>query len=461
MKKLIRDLHEGKDLAKNLKEYRTLTTSVYREYAALDLTFSAFMMVQEIMEEYGDELPEEESRMAALVLAIVGQLGKGECDCGETVEKLQEIRREITGKMDVFTACTDRLLCYEYVMNRMELQYIPEKELKEKLSSFQEEEFMELLKGYLFSERDQSVLQDKLRLIVGELPVHMTRGKLFEKIAGALSLYKDGDKNNLDSFLYMIRTSAMVYEPGDVSGVYPRLGEMVKELEAADYENMPEEEYDRLASILEEAARYLQEQTNFYYNLQKVVNGIYAVCLILPYCKEEKQLEKACRSIWVCLAQKEYRDEMLQPLEGRIEEKVEQTSYLESVLFEIKLSYKEELEKLEMTDFIQDFSLVANLLSDSLFIDLDRVTEIEKAGDVYVRQVTEELLEELSAKMAQVSRPVKRAIMAKILQKLPLEFSRQEQVEEYIRVNLFGCQDRAQKCVVMMILKDLIWEYNR
>ena len=458
MRKLIRDIHDRKDLSKNLPEYRALAISVYREYAALDLTFSAFLLVQEIMEEYGEKLTEEEKRMEEAVLTILGQLGRGECDCGEMKRQLQKIRLEITEKMDAFTAYTDRLICYEYVMNRMELRYIPEKELSEKLSSFREEEYMNSLKAYLLSDRDKSVVMDKLRLLIGEIPVHMTKEKLFERIAGALSLYKDGDKNNLDSFLYMLRTSAMLYEPDHAANACPRLRQMVEKLETADYENMPEEEYDKLSLVLEETAHYLQEKTNFYYNLQKVVNGMYAMCLVLPYCKEERQLERVCRSIWVCLAKKEYKEEMLQPLEGRIEKKVEQTSYLESVLYEIKLSYKEEVEKLGMTDFIQDFSRAANLLSDSLFMDLEQAAEIKKAEDAYVRRVTEDLLEELSGKLSQVSRPVRRAIMAKILQKLPLEFSQMEQVEEYIRVNLFRCQDRAQKCVVFMILRDIMQE---
>ena len=126
---------------------------------------------------------------------------------------MNHLRDEITDKMDVLTAYTDRMICYEYVLNRMELKYLSKKELSEKLAAFEEEEYMKMLEGYLFGSKDQKVALDKIRLIMGQIPVHMTKNKLFERIGEALTLYQDGDKSALDGFLYMVRTSAMLYEP--------------------------------------------------------------------------------------------------------------------------------------------------------------------------------------------------------------------------------------------------------
>jgi hypothetical protein len=271
-------------------------------------------------------------------------------------------------------------------------------------------------------------------------------------------LYKDGDKASLDDFIYMIKTSAMIYSPAHHVGEYKELEEILRQLEKTDFSVLTEECYEELAERLEEGARYVHEITDFYYSLQKVVNDIYALCLTMPYVKEPSKLICACRSIWRCLAKKEYMDEMLVPLEGRIEPYVEKTSYLESVLYEIKSDYKEEVEEAGLTEFFEDFSIAANLLSDSLFIDLDKIRENEKADASYVKKCTAELIEELSSYMNTVSRPVKRAIMSQVLEKLPLMFQKTEEVEEYIRVNLFGCQDKAEKRIVMSILSDFIRE---
>ncbi len=459
MKRLIHEIHEGRNLKKNLLKYRDMAIPLYVEYASLELTFSAFTLIQEITEEKR-ELAERENKVVSVVTAALDAVGRGEADYDEIAGQMRDLRDEITKKMDLFTAYTDRMICYEYVLNRMELKFLSEDELKEQLASFDEELYLKELLAYLFVDKDQSVVRDKLRLVMSQLPVYMTKSKFFERIKEALTLYRDGEKAALDDFLYMLRTSALIYEPENYVGEYEGLEQWIKQLSEADYSNLDADRYEELVQSLEQGAEAIHEVTDFYYSLQKVVNCIYAMCLILPYCGEQTKLVTACRSIWVCLAKKEYMDEMLEPLEGRIEDKVEKTSYMESVLFEIKSSYKKELSELSLTGFFDDFSAVANLLSDSLFIDLDKVAKMEKADAKYVRERTDKFLEKLSCKLKSVDRPVKRAIMAQVLDKLPMTFQRSEQVEEYIRVNLFGCQDKAEKCTVLKMLRDLIREGN-
>ena len=48
--------------------------------------------------------------------------------------------------------------------------------------------------------------------------------------------------------------------------------------------------------------------------------------------------------------------------------------------------------------------------------------------------------------------------MGLVLEKLPLTFQNSDEVLDYIRVNLMGCQDKAEKCVVLTMLADLIRE---
>lgn len=457
MKKLIHDIHKGKNLKENLKKYAELAIPVYMDYGMLELTFSAYTLVEEIVEE-SQELAARESEPIARVLAALGTLGQENCDYASLAADMQELRREITRKMDLFTAYTDRLICYEYVMNRMEMAFIPEKELTKKLADFDEKEYMAKLNEYLFGNTDQSVIQDKVRMVMGQVPAHITKNKLFERIEEASTLYKDQDRSAMDSWLYMIRTSAMIYEPQHYVGQYAALEQQLKRLEQADYDNLSESEYDELAAVLETGARDIHEITDFYYNVQKVVNGIYAMCLILPYCETESKLVKAGRSIWCCLAKKEYKEEMLLPLEGRIEPCVEKSSYLESVFYEIKSSCQKELTEVGLTQFFEDFALVTNLLSDSLFIDLSRMGEEEKADGAYIKTRTSQLLEELEEKFQSLSRPVKRAVVAQILEKLPLPFQSAAEVQEYILVNLMGCSNKAEKCVVLTILWDLMQE---
>lgn len=457
MKRLVHDIHKGKNIQKNLMLYRDRVVQTYYEYGALDLTFSAYTLLEEVSERETEPAHTEKGAISS-ILRVLGELAQENCVYRDVADEMKELRKEITDKMEFFTSYVDSLICYEYVLNRMELKFLPEQELTEILRGFREEEFLWRLKEYLLGSKDQSVIQDKIRLLISHIPIYMTKNKLLGKIGDALTLYKDSERSSLDEFVYILRSSAMLNEPKKYAGEYTDVEEGLKRLQQVDYVNMTKEEYDELVKVAERTMQSVKELTDFYYSLQKVVNGIYAMCLLSPYVETEHKSVQTARSIWAGLANGEYRAEMLVPLEGRIEECVDKSDYLESVLDEIKASYKEELEELSLTQFFVDFTLVVNLLSDSLFIDLEHVGDKEMADADYVQQCTEQLLEELSLKFSQLSRPVKRVVMSRLLEKMPVMFRNVQEIEEFIRVNLFGCQDRAEKAAVMLLLRDLMQE---
>lgn len=453
MKRLLQELHQGKNLDKNLKEYRDLALETYEAYSVLELTFSAYGLVEEATEDRelaGGAGKEQFEKIKQGLLT----LSDPEADLKKLEQDMEELRSQITEKMNLFTAYTDRLIVYEYVLNRMEYQYLDKKEQKDKINGIQPEEFLQKLQGYLFSDKDTSVMQEKIRLVVGQLPVRMTRDKFYDCIREAFTLYKGSDKASVDGFVYVLETAGTLYRPAESLEPYEDLWSKYCQLEKADYKNMDADQYEMLAGVLEEAAKQIHGLTDFYYSMQKVVNGIYAQCLLKKYIVSEEKLSKACQSIWKCLAKEEYREEMLVPLEGRIEPLVEKSSYLEAVLFETVSSCKEELEKQGLTGVYMDLGKVANLLSDSLFVSLEEAAEPEEASETYIQEQTKELIKKMDQKLAEVSKPVKRAIMGEVLEKLPMVFKSQDQVMETIRTRLFGCQDLAEQAVVVDLLND-------
>ncbi len=460
MKKLINEIHKGKNIKKNLVLYRDRAVQTYCEYGVLDLTFGAYTFIEQIVEEQAERAQKEKDVIAPVLLAL-GELAKEDCAYGQVAGAMKKLRQEITDKMDLFTSYADSLICYEYVLNRMELKFLPEEKLADIFHEFEEEQFLRQVREFLTESKDQSVMQDRVRRLVGQLPVHMTKYKLFEQIGEALTLYQGSDCASLDEFVYMLRTSAMLYKPEKYAGEYAAVQSDIKRLQEADYAGLSEEEYKEMMEVLERAAEAVYGLTDFYYSLQKVVNGIYAMSLLFPYMETESKLVKDGRAIWKCLAMRECHPEMLIPLEGRIEQCIETYDCLEPVLYEVKDSYKEELHELSLTEFIDDMTKIVSLLSDSLFVDLECAGGEKVADADYVRQCSEQLREELSQQFLQLSRPLKRAVTSQLLEKMPLMFSNMQELEEYIRVNLFGCQDRAEKAVVMLLLQELMQEEKR
>ncbi|MBO5488985.1 MAG: hypothetical protein J5972_03665, partial [Eubacterium sp.] len=325
-------------------------------------------------------------------------------------------------------------------------------------SGIDENAFMQRMSRYLFGGADQSAMQEKIRLVIGQVPIQMTSGKFYEKIKEALTLYKGSEKKSLDDFVYVLRTSGMLYEPKEKIDYYGTFAEDFQRLEEADYANLSESEYKELTDVLARTSAQIHALTDFYYSMQKVVNHIYTQCVLRPYQKEETKLDAACRSIWKCLSNGEYRPEMMIPLEGKIEKEVENVNQLESVLYEIKASYSKEMDEQGLRQSFDDLVTVSNLMSDSLFIDLNQMNDEELVDEAYVMQTAEKLIQEFSEKMKKTSRPLKRAIMGEVIEKLPMIFKSQQEVLDYIQNNLFGCQNKAEKCVVLSILDDLMRE---
>ena len=457
IKKLVQDIHKGKDLRINLEVYRDMAVGAYHDYAAIELVFSAYLLMEEL-DEIRPEYEKKEEQIIQKIREAIRTVIDEDSDREAAMDSIRQMREEITGKMDLFTAYTDRMICYEYVLNRMEKKYTPAKELDKILAEYREDEFMQKLMLYMFASGDQAAITENIRTVIGQMPVRITKSKFYERLAETLTLYRDGDKSSLDSFLYMVKTSAMLYEPNDYQHKYPEFMQFIEKMDRCDYNDLAEEEYNQIVLELEEKAKDIHEITDFYYTMQRVVNGMYAVLICHKYDEGYSAVVRDSLEVLQAILDKKATDEMLVPFEGKIERYVEQTSYLESVLFEIRSSYQKELEELSYVTLLNDLVTVANLLSGSLFIDVEAESKEEIVDNSYVAKVTEELTDELDAKFATVTKPVKRAIMGMVLEKLPMIFKNSEEVEKYIRSNLFGCTDKVEKAAVLDILSNLMKE---
>ena len=133
MKRLLQELHQGKNLDENLKEYKEVALETYEAYSVLELTFSAYGLVEEISED--KELAEDvgKGQFEKIKQGLL-TLSDPAADYAKLGQEMEELRSRITEKMNLFTAYTDRLIVFEYVLNRMEYQYLSEKERKDKLN---------------------------------------------------------------------------------------------------------------------------------------------------------------------------------------------------------------------------------------------------------------------------------------------------------------------------------------
>ncbi len=458
VRKLIKNIDSGIGLRKNLPMYGSILSGTYLDYAAIELTFSAYMLSEIVVEDATvSEADQALYHQVMTQLRALLESGSAE-ECQKVIGEVKKIRQQVTAIMDGFTSYTDQLIGYDYVLKRKKLHYTTDNTVRKEVESLDEEEFLRELMMYLVGNKDRSVVRDRLQMLMGQIPVHMTKQKLLEKINEALTLYKGSDKASLDSFVYMIRSSAMLHKVNAGVESSQHIEAFIETLAGMDFTDMSAEVYEETTEELEEVTQEILGLTDYYYSLQKVINGVYALALACQYKTEDSQLYKDCVEILENVAKGGLDDTSLVKLEGKIEECVEKAGYLEAVLFEVKSAYRELLTELDLLAAFEDYARIANLLSDSLFIDLEKVQEEEEVDADMLKRVYAELSEELSVAMAGMQRPLKKAVMAAILEKLPVDFDDTKQIEEYIRVHLFGCQDFSEKGVVLMELQEQLAE---
>lgn len=455
IKRLIQEIDRGTALRKNLPAYREMLADTYVNYAAVELTFSSYLLWETVSETAYE--PEQNERICCeKVMQLLKDAADAVDGAGEQIPSLVaragKIRDEITSVMDVYTSYTDKLLNYSYVLGRLPFRFKNEQDFLENVKSLDEEELLKRLLVFVHGQGDMSVQKERLQILAGLLPVQMTKNKWLEKIEHTLTLYKGGDRASLDMFVYMIRSSAMLHQPGQAENFHSGVESCVHRLQQTDFDSIDKADYDSLQGEVEAVSKEVLEITDLYYSLQKVVNGIYAVLLAVQHADGRSDIRKKCVKIWRETAGGICREESLVPLEGKLEEYVEKSSYLEAVLFEIRTSYGEILEELGIAHVFGDFSVIANLLSDSLFIDLEQTTQEEELSDSEWRRISDGLLKELSEGLSSHSKLVKRAVMAAVLEKLPSEFQSVDEIAAYIRTNLFGCRNLAEKAAVLVEL---------
>ncbi len=375
-------------------------------------------------------------------------------EINEQIKKVETLRTIIIEKMQVLTAYTDRLQIYEYVLNRMEQKYHPEEMINEEL-------FANKLFQYIFSVKDNMIVNENIKESIGQLPVRMTKNRYFDLIRQSIGLYKGSSKEALDSYLYMLRTGAMLYKPNGLPEYFLEYKGLLNQFETADYNALTEEEYSRLTLLLSKLAADLVEKTDFYVSAQELLNSIDTILISLTHMeKEEWDKEVECKEIlsYVYHLFTNATDESnLDMAEVKLSLLEGQQEKAHDVIQRVEAHIPFEYEK--NTDLnLLNLEKMGKLMSSSIFVDLDKKEISDKVEDTEIEFVTKQLVEELSELFRRNTKLVSRAVMAATMTKMPMFFQSTEEVKNYIKNSLEQCSDSSEKNASMKILSDLMDE---
>lgn len=477
LKLIVGKLNQKKDLEETIPAYVSEAAKCYHRYAKVRLAMEYYMSYEEEAEALNQHRSLAKESYALVHEAIgalhaqdFGKMRKTwiECLCG--------MRKDIMQVMDALTAYVDTFALYEYIYNRLQYRY---EEIPEPVS---DDTLTREIVDFIFSTKDNVVVSQNIHTVLGQLPVRMAKGKYFDMVKDSLSMYKGVPKENLDSYLYMFRTSAMLYQPAYEGEMFSAFAAVREELAAVNYATLTKEQYEYYVEKIALQAQDLKEISDVYMSLEQIINNLLGVLYA-----EEIMMEKGLS----CLPKEEFADRILQGVCALYTKKAsavweksdeelstdeEKLGYLSSLFGEVEGLQEEDQESLYLVEAMLDESMqsfaeqisqadcegaftylrsLEKLMSSSIFIELEEEKEQEIVTEAQLQAVTQELLAELETLFAKHGRHMKRAVMAATIEKMPLFFGTAQEVADYVYAALSSCTDQAEKYALAKIVREM------
>ncbi|MDE6616650.1 MAG: hypothetical protein K2K35_08775 [Lachnospiraceae bacterium] len=483
--KCIRELNKNHNVEEMLPEYVKQCRNYYGSHACYKLALEYFMFFENVSEEAGP-LNNDEDRILGQINSITESFFLKTPDmegCKKLAEELLSLRKEITDRMQVLSAYVDCFSVYEYILNRLEYRFKEMDEMPEDIK------FTEDVVQFIFSSKDNAAINEKVRFVIGQLPMRMLRSKYFDVIRESVSIYKGNSLSSLEGFEYMFRTNAMLYKDKNMDIYFTKFKKPLEELKNAGFEDIDITQYKNCNGIVEDNTYELLKLSDLYILFGEIVNLLYTVVAVAAYTEEadrvqDKSLGIAAtvikginllfsgkdNDIWKLSEETlELEEEklgwlsgLLDELTGRQESVSEILDMAEAALGQVKEVHGGVIDSLGL---IENFDLLARLSllnSNSTFAELgeDRGAEDVEVTAQMADEAAGKLISEVKELFKNSSRILRRAVMANTLEKIPVFFNTPQEVADYVSLSLLQCDDEAEKYASKEIIMDEIEEYR-
>lgn len=420
-------------------------------YAYTRLALNYYMYYEVILE--GDILRSRLERLSKQYHGLLKDFLEGSMK----LEELNGLRDETALAMEANTAYTDVFQVYEYVLNRLEGRFEPQLIGNSNVRPDEEEWTAEIM-AYIMDTDDPMVVNERIQTVVGQLPIRLTRNKFFAMVEEGMSVYKGGLVSSLDDMLYILRSEATLVRPGDMETGYEDLHSILREFENTDFKAITAEEYRHLTAEMERAGQILLDTTGELMLFVDLINDLYILMLsrewVMMEVSEEsllKEILSAVQSLFEEGAVKAIPQELtdrLTMLEGKQETYFEQWMRLET---EVKST---DHGPDEDGDILRKIEL---LMSDSSFMSLESTRDRadQKVDAELLAGKLEGFFGELSTSWEGKPKVLIRAVMSKILSRLPVFFHSLEEVRLYVEGSLRSCSDGKEKEISMGLIRML------
>lgn len=460
----VKKAKNNKDTDARIREVCRILAGNYRKSSLIDMVMEYYTLCEIITESLNPELDNAKEEIKVINEAV-RLIADGE-ELADILDDIVNVRKQITDKMTFVTTYVDRYRVYSCVLEQYDIVYsMSDGELDEAIKDYERDVYVRQIIDYISEAENNMEILDRINDVMECIPVRMSRKKYLNMVEKGLSLYEDSDKAAFDEYVYMLRSSAMLYECTDRYGMFDEYEAVYNELKDADYEGLDKDYYMILKERLDNAVAGLHNLYDMYMCLQKLVNMlyIYAVNRDEDINQEYQEFYNNCYQVLRELndmisdesSTQTMPEEGIVKLEGYMEELYEARNILSTVAEDIELTYSDRIASMELTKQYNNL-LVSGRIFSSPFVDIV-IPENELVTKEYFENEKTKLMSELEQLIRNSSRQVARVVISITFSKLPLPFRNTNDIYEYIENVLEHCSNKAELFIFKRDIDMIIW----
>ncbi|WP_273323582.1 hypothetical protein [Vallitalea guaymasensis] len=376
-------------------------------------------------------------------------------------EDLMKIRNKIESNIEVLSYYTDEVETYEYILNRIEGKFIQDYYDLEDDSSFAGN----LIK-FIFETDENIVINEKIKLVLSQLPIRITKNKFHEYIENSLELYKGAYTSDLNNFIEMLKGTAILGQ--EYKGSHRDIWESIEILRNTDYKNIEKPQYDNVVGIKMDIADKIEKIYSVYTLGASILNNL----IEISYCDrfssfaENDDLEIVDELFHIIKIKGEkigVDDELfnsLERIEGVIETNLGDIEEYAPIIETANNKYNKAIEEYGLAVSYKNIQKLDYMSATSSYFmnpeKMDMTEGDDRVDDFTLAKIKKELISCIDEYLKDKSQLYRRAIMSRLLYYLPVTFKKPQEIHSYIVNSLEQCSDLNEKNVSKELLRQVI-----
>ncbi|MGN0203584.1 MAG: hypothetical protein ACI4BB_03500 [Coprococcus sp.] len=445
--KILKNLDRGIETEQTLKEYARVLSEGYMKlsFCKLAVNFSTYYDDLEKAGSIDGEKTQKEFKIfLELTAKLIGADAIGEAD----IRRLDGLREGLRERMQSLYDYVHILGLYEHVLSRLQYRY------EEKTAPVDVEALMMEIHGYICQDPEPSGMNERMQNMMGEMPIRMTRSRFLDLVSKSCSCYKGTRSDIADYFFNDMYQQAQLPHADDLNPAYEELQEIVRDMEAIDFDSLDEEKVKNALDKLQIAGQQLGQAFSYDFQLIELINDLYILMLNSNFAGQDREvapLAVRCISSYMKAAREQNflgMDEDIVDDLGRLNDQQQKLVGMH-ILFEDQLlsvmqRYQDIVRAIDLEEHFQCLRLSNILAGVDMTAELDTGREIFVADRDYIAKKTDKLLEMYTSVFNNYPMIIRRAVISDALMKLPVACDSLEECEQLILQSFENCRDQVE-----------------